>query len=96
MAATITILCKHCNKKHPCRPRGLCWRCYYTPGVRDMYPVNNSVYNRRGVEDFNNQAPLPEPTDKLPITEDKVKEITRRAELRQSLWHPNDAKRDCS
>lgn len=31
-------LCRHCFKKLVCRPRGLCWRCYYTPGVQANYP----------------------------------------------------------
>ena len=29
--------CKHCGKGKVNRPRGLCWVCYYTPGVRYRY-----------------------------------------------------------
>lgn len=32
------MICRHCSKLSACRPRGLCWRCYYTPGVKDQYP----------------------------------------------------------
>ena len=32
------IRCRHCHERKVCRPRGLCWRCYYAPGVRDQYP----------------------------------------------------------
>lgn len=32
------MLCRHCVKNRVLRPRGLCWRCYYRPGVRDLYP----------------------------------------------------------
>lgn len=31
-------LCRHCQKVKPNRPRGLCWTCYYTPGVLERYP----------------------------------------------------------
>ena len=32
------MLCRHCNRVPSNRPRGLCWSCYYKPGVRDLYP----------------------------------------------------------
>lgn len=38
------MTCRHCGKGKVCRPRGLCWRCYYTPGVRDLYP-STSKFN---------------------------------------------------
>jgi hypothetical protein len=31
-------LCRHCKRSPDYRPRGLCWACYYSPGVRDQYP----------------------------------------------------------
>ncbi len=31
------LLCRHCCKKPVNRPRGLCWLCYLSPGVRDLY-----------------------------------------------------------
>lgn len=34
-------LCRHCNCRKVNRPRGLCWHCYYTPGVRALYPSTN-------------------------------------------------------
>lgn len=30
-------LCLHCGKRPVSKPRGLCWTCYYGPGVRDQY-----------------------------------------------------------
>ena len=33
------MICRHCNKNKVNRPRGLCWDCYYMPGVRDLYPM---------------------------------------------------------
>ncbi len=32
-------LCRHCKRFPDYRPRGLCWRCYYTPAVRALYPA---------------------------------------------------------
>ena len=33
-------LCRHCSERKVTRPRGLCWKCYYTPGVRELYGVS--------------------------------------------------------
>ena len=54
-------VCKHCQKSKVNRPRGLCWTCYYTPGLKDQDP-STSTYARRGLGNFNGNAPLPEPT----------------------------------
>ena len=43
--------CRHCSKSKVNRPRGLCWSCYYTPGVKELYP-STSKYARRGVGNF--------------------------------------------
>ena len=85
------MLCRHCQKVRSNRPRGLCWSCYYTPGVRDLYP-STSKFARRGVKDFNGRARLPEPTSALPGTPEKVAILEQRARLGQSLWHPLDAR----
>lgn len=34
-------LCRHCHAEPVNRPRGLGWKCYYAPGVRDLYPVTS-------------------------------------------------------
>jgi hypothetical protein len=60
-------LCRHCHKEPVSRPRGLGWRCYYTPAVRALYP-SGSKYARRS--DLAPDAPPPLPptdaTDLLP------------------------------
>jgi hypothetical protein len=86
-------LCRHCQKVKSNRPRGLCWSCYYTPGVRDLYP-STSKFARRGVADFNGRAKMPEPTAALPGSVEKVRVLEERARLGQQLWHPLDAKLD--
>lgn len=85
------MLCRHCQKTKSNRPRGLCWSCYYTPGVREQYP-STSKYARRGISDFNGRIRLPdEPTDALPGTPEKVAVLEERARQGVSLWHPLDA-----
>ncbi|MFL5244875.1 MAG: hypothetical protein ACJ8FY_22465 [Gemmataceae bacterium] len=73
------------------RPRGLCWSCYYRPGIRDQYP-STSKYSRRGIDDFYGwPIDPPEPTRAFPGTPEKVAILEQRARHRQALWHPQDA-----
>jgi hypothetical protein len=88
------MMCRHCNRVPSNRPRGLCWSCYYTPGVRDQYP-STSKYARRGVSDFNGKIVPPAfPTTALPGTPEKVAVLQQRAARGESLWHPEDAPMD--
>jgi hypothetical protein len=85
------MLCRHCHSGTVSRPRGLCWPCYYTAGVRDLYP-STSKYGRRGLGNFNGATPLPAvPTDAMPGSPEKVAILMERAQNRLSLWHPEDA-----
>jgi hypothetical protein len=87
--------CKHCRVGQVNRPRGLCWTCYYTPGVRDLYP-STSKFARHGIEDFYGRGALPHaPTAALPGSPAKVAILEERARMRQELWHPNDASIGC-
>ena len=88
------ILCRNCHKSKPNRPRGLCWSCYYSPGVRDQYP-STSKFARRGVGDYNGKAPMPPfATPALPGSAEKVAILEQRAKMRLALWHPADAPMD--
>ena len=74
------------------RPRGLCFRCYYTPGVRDRYP-STSKFGRRGIGNFCGNAPSPfVPTTAAPGSLEKLAVLEMRARLNQALWHPLDAR----
>ncbi len=85
------MLCRHCQKTKSNRPRGLCWTCYYTPGIRERYP-STSKFARRGLGNFNLQAPLADaPTDAAPGSEAKILILMERAGLKQSLFHPEDS-----
>jgi hypothetical protein len=88
------MICRHCNAHRANRPRGLCWTCYYTPGVRVKYP-STSKFARRGVGDFNGRVtPAAVPTAAVPGSPEKVEILIERARLKQALWHPHDAPMD--
>lgn len=83
--------CMNCHERNINRPRELCWRCYYLPGVREQYHVGNSKFARRGVAHFGGGT-LPAPTKALPGSAEKVAELERRAEAGLALWHPMDGR----
>lgn len=82
--------CRHCGRGKVNRPRGLCWTCYYTPGIRELHP-STSKFASRGVADFCGPGKLPEPTTALPGTPEKIRVLRERAAAGQRLWHPLDA-----
>ncbi|WP_238603045.1 hypothetical protein [Fimbriiglobus ruber] len=80
----IELTCRHCLRERVTRPRGLCWVCYYTPGVRDRYdPKNHRPENDR---------PLGEPTATQPGTPERMAVLEERANKGLRLYHPDDAK----
>jgi hypothetical protein len=84
------MMCRHCQGHKANRPRGLCWSCYYTPGVRERYP-STSKYAHRGPDDFNGEAAPPAfPTRALPGSLEKILVLQQRVLSRQSLWHRDD------
>jgi len=88
------MACRHCKRDRVNRPKGLCWTCYYTPGLRERYP-SVSKFGQRGIGNGNAWAPLPsEATSALPGTPEKVAVLEDRARRRQALWHPQDAPLD--
>lgn len=85
-------LCIHCVRMVQNRPRGLCWGCYYTPGVKELYP-STSKYARRGIGNFSGPAPLAAvPTTAAPGTPEKLLVMEGRAKKLQMLCHPADAR----
>lgn len=83
------MICRHCHTRNVNRPRGLCWTCYYTPGVSALYP-STSPYARRGVGGVNTVGPLPKPSNAHPGTEDKIALMMDRAEKGEQLHHPDE------
>lgn len=89
------LRCRHCRLGSVSRPRGLCWSCYYSPGVRALHP-STSKFARRGVGNFCGRGAQPHaPTAALPGTPEKVAVLEERARMRQELWHPDDATMEC-
>jgi hypothetical protein len=83
------MICRHCRICRASRPRGLCWACFYTPGVRDLYqPV--SKFGRRGLQS-QGRSPPTSATEAAPGSPEKILVLMQRAELGQGLWHPEDA-----
>jgi hypothetical protein len=86
------MVCRHCGHPRVNRPRGLCWSCYYKPGLRDLYP-STSKFSVRGPGDFNGRVALPAvPTSAAPGSAEKIAVMQERVRKRQSLWHPLDAR----
>jgi hypothetical protein len=86
-------ICRHCGKNYANRPRGLCWGCYYAPGVLNLYP-STSKYVGRSVGASGKL--MPAPTDAPPGSEAKLQVLIERAENNQALWHPLDAREGVS
>jgi hypothetical protein len=85
-------ICRNCSLAKVNRPRGLCWSCYYTPGVKRRYP-STSPNGRRGVGVGNGNQPSKEPavsTTAEPGTPEKLAVMRRRARRGESLFHPAD------
>lgn len=82
--------CRHCKEKKATRARGLCSRCYHTPGVRDLYP-STSKFARRSMIPLAEIKPCAVPTIYPPGTAEKVAVLEERALRGVRLWHPEDA-----
>jgi hypothetical protein len=82
--------CRHCRRPKVNRPRGLCWTCYYRPGVSELYP-STDIRGRRGVGNFCGNAPLdPERSDALPGSEERIAVLARRAAAGLALFRPDE------
>lgn len=83
--------CRHCKLGLRSRPRGLCWTCYYTPAICDLYP-STSKFGVRGISGPQHcNVPLPEPTHHEPGSYAKLAVFEDRAAAHQALFHPLDA-----
>lgn len=84
--------CRHCCKVAATRPRGLCWTCYYAPGVKELYP-STSKYASRGHGNGPSSSPLADsPTTAAPGTAEKIAVMEQRAAAGLAIFHPADAR----
>lgn len=85
-------LCRHCKRNKLTKPRGLCFTCYHTPGVRELYP-SHSKYARLGIGLGCKPSRKPaKPTLHPPGTPEKLAVMETRAGRNESLFHPKDAR----
>ena len=83
--------CRHCGLPGR-RPKGLCWKCFSDPQINEQYQ-SLSKYHPTAEKDFAGPAPLGEPTDALPGTEEKMLAMEDRARRGLAIFHPADAGR---
>ena len=75
-------LCRHCHEQKVNRPLGLCWRCYYAPGVRKLYPSISPFVRRSPIGDCCGYRPAPEPTAARPGTFEKLERTQCESQTR--------------
>lgn len=83
--------CRHCHQKPESRPRGLCWKCYYIQGVRELYP-STSKFARRGTglrRPSFYRIPA-ESTQARPGSKEKILVMIDSLERGEHLYHPDD------
>lgn len=86
------MTCVHCLTSPVSRPRGLCWRCYYRPGVKENYPTRIlRRWQPKLIVGSHEHASPGEPTGALPGSEAKILVMIDRAERGESIFHPLDA-----
>jgi len=73
------------------RPRGLCDSCFRDPGVRVLFPSNDTRQSPEDT-DYADRPPPPEPTDCPPGSAGKVDAMAARVAAGVGLWHPDDAR----
>lgn len=85
-------VCRHCGGRLRTRPRGLCFACYNTPAVRDLYPCGGGDRRglRRGVGENVDNPRTPVPTNHAPGTPEKQLVLAERAKAGEFLFHPLD------
>ena len=92
--------CQHCGKPLILRPRRLCWKCYYTPAIREQYPTRRNQYSaeprhRPGEFDLLGRRPRARRrVEASPGSPEKIAELALRFERKQNLWRPDDGPRE--
>lgn len=82
--------CRHCGRAKVNRPRGLCWSCYYTHGVRDKYEAE-TIGPGRGILSTSAVLPLaPRPCPFPAGSEERIQCYADRAAAGYAIFHPDD------
>jgi len=84
------MICLHCGKFKSSRPRGLCWRCFYSP-TRHLYPPISKFGRRGSIQDaYGRHRKPPAATTAVPGSAEKIQVMSQRAAAGVSLFHPGD------
>lgn len=84
-------ICRHCRRKPACRPRGLCWSCYYDETIRGQYQSQVAIGSGLGSGLATGSRPLPPfSTPARQGSTEKVACLAERAAAGVELWHPED------
>lgn len=90
------MTCRHCSTRKVTRPRGLCWSCYYTPGVKRLYFATSKYapsYAKPNDDEPVVLFDLPsQPCYALPGSPERLATLAGRVSQQEPLWHPDDAR----
>lgn len=78
--------CRHCHQLAWLKPRKLCYTCYETQWIRDLYPPKFTVRKAGAI------TPASAPTSARPGSEEKIRVMTERYARNEAIFHPQDAK----
>ncbi len=82
------MACRHCQKKRVNRPLGLCWSCYYTPGVRVQYGGQASLEKR---DDYSQSKTPRQTLSSLPGSTERIRALRERVLRGEATWRKGDA-----
>lgn len=96
--------CRHCRRKPTILndkgdrgalwPRGLCRLCYYDPAIRERYRrIRGTVNTESRLPALNRvrlRLRIPQPTQALPGSAEKIAVLMARVAAGQYLHHPKD------
>lgn len=85
------LKCLHCGYRVSTRGRQLCQPCFRDIRIRLQYPLLDSSQKGGGVGLTESQLKIPEPTDAMPGSLEKIEVLQRRLLRGERLHHPLDA-----
>src|ERR1700676_5484794 len=84
-------MCLHCLIRKANKSRGLCYSCYFRPGVRGLYPITSQFAPRNvGLHCLGIGCP----TAAVPGSQAKLDVMQQRAKDNVAITHPDDLRED--
>jgi hypothetical protein len=85
----MTAKCRNCKVKKVNRPRGLCWTCYCTPGVRDSQLITSKHALRGNGIKSSGLPHIPLVTERQ--TSERIEELSSLAREGRPLFGEGDS-----